>query len=121
MCSWGKHDDERVVGDVTCWREREDQPQWKRSYKAAVPRGCTVTVSFRSYSFGRCDSSEIRQSNGKWVSFDVKNPADKILDRELLPDVERLCEEILRLDREFILSAPNEFTDETGTRWSRVE
>lgn len=99
---------------------REDGPKLQRVYTARLPRGCRLQVKRWTGYGGRYDVSNITQANGRWVLFDVERPADKILDRELLPDVERLCAEILRLDREFIASDPREFTDQQGHTWRRV-
>jgi len=107
--------------DIHVALKREEQPEWRCVYTASLPRSCKLKVELRSWALGRMDSSEITQSNGKWVLFDLKAPADKILDRELLPDVERLCAEIQRMDHEFLASRPNEFTDERGDTWRRVD
>jgi len=111
-----------VIGsNVHVALEREDRPKFKCVYTASLPRGCKLKVALYTSSYGtRYDSSEITQSNGRWVLFDLKAPADKILDRELLPDIEALCEEIRRLDAAFLRSQPNEFTDNTGATWRRV-
>jgi len=117
-----RHESSPVAGSsVHVALEREDRPKFKCIYTAALPRGCKLKVAlYTSYGGSRYDMSEITQANGKWVLFDVKAPADKILDRELLPDVEALCREILRLDRELLASDPSEFTDERGQTWRRV-
>ena len=116
-----RHDSTPITGsNVHVALTRDDPPTFKCVYTASLPRGCTLKVSLQT-SFGRrFDISEITQANGKWVLFDVKAPADKILDRELLPDVEALCAEILRLDAAFIASDPGEFTDTKGCTWRRA-
>lgn len=100
--------------------EREDRPAFKCVYTAALPRGCKLKIEIKTTRWGQYDSSEITQANGKWVLFDANSPADKIIDRELLPDVEAICREVLRLDAAFRASSPDEFTDDQGHTWRRV-
>jgi hypothetical protein len=68
----------------------------------------------------RFTSGELTQSNGRWVLFEPERPADKILDREILPIVQRFCDEILALDAAYVKSDPGEFVDVRGVRWRRV-
>lgn len=99
-----------------------DRPQFKRRYTASVNDQVSLKVEIKNgYSSGTYEMSELTQRNGKWVLFDVKAPADKILDREILPTVERLCEEILQIDTAYRRSKPNEFVDESGVKWRRVD
>jgi hypothetical protein len=104
--------------------DREDPPAFKRVYHVALLgeyRGFTVTVAMRTTMFGeRTDMSEIRQPGGQWVLFDVKRPADKIIDRALLPQVLAVCDQVLSMDHAFIASKPSEFTDRTGVTWRRL-
>lgn len=99
-----------------------DPPQFKREYRTELINGITLKVTLYTTSFSdRYDMSELDQPNGQWVLFDVKSPADKILDRELLPHVQAACEEILRIDAAYIASNPERFTDSKGTTWERVK
>lgn len=99
-----------------------DRPQFKRRYTVPINDDISMKIELRtSYGGSRYDSSELDQSNGKWVLFDAKAPADKILDREILPAVERFCAEILALDAAFVRGSPNEFVDDAGVKWRRVE
>jgi hypothetical protein len=68
----------------------------------------------------RMDTSELDQSDGKWVLFDLHAPADKILDRDLIPIVERYCADILKMDDAY-MGAAVEFTDKQGHVWRRVK
>ena len=98
-----------------------DRPQFNRRYTARVNDYVSLKVELRSsYGGSRFDMSELDQSNGKWVLFDLSAPADKILDRDILPTVEKLCEEIVAIDAAYIRSAPSEFVDEAGVKWRRV-
>lgn len=99
-----------------------DRPQFKRRYTAQVNDQVSLKIElYNGYGGGTYDMSELTQRNGKWVLFDAKSPADKILDREILPTVERLCEEVLQMDAAYRKSKPNEFIDKSGVKWRRVD
>lgn len=100
----------------------EDPPNFARTYTASMGNGITLKIKLYTGMFGdRKDSSELDQSNGKWVLFDAKSPADKILDRELLPKVQQYCAELLRRDKEYMDSKPDRFKDRNGQIWQRVK
>jgi hypothetical protein len=107
-------------GNVNITPQREDRPEFKRVYQVAVGDGFKVEITMRTYSFGRCDWSQLTQKNGKWILFDAKAVADKILDRELYPLVQAAVDQILALDRAYIATDPGEFIDDTGATWRRV-
>lgn len=99
-----------------------DTPEFRREYRARLNEHISIKVTLRnSYGGSRYDDSELDQNDGKWVLFDVHAPADKILDRELLPIVQQYCDAILQLDADFIRSDPSQFTDEKNRVWRRVE
>jgi hypothetical protein len=98
----------------------EDQPEFKRDYEITVGKGIVVQIEMRTGVCGRSDSSFIKQPNGKYIGFQANAVADRIIDRELYPLVQKAVDEILLLDHEFIKSKPLEFTDETGTTWKRL-
>lgn len=99
----------------------EDRPVFEREYKVAVPRGVTMKINIKTYGWttGTYYSGELSQTNGQWVLFDPQNPADKILDREILPIVQQRCQQILSVDAEWRASQPASFTDKFGTTWAR--
>jgi hypothetical protein len=99
---------------------RGDAPEFKRRYEVMLPRRIRMKVEMHTFMRDRMDDSELTQADGKWVLFDVRSPADKILDREILPYVQQFAKEIIRMDAEYIRSRPAEFVDENGTRWRRV-
>lgn len=104
---------------------KEDAPKFKRQYSALLTTKHSGTVRikvklYNGYCNSRYDSSEITQKNGSWILFDVHKPADKIIDRELLPLVQEFCSKVLTLDREYCLNFPTSFTDEKGVVWERV-
>jgi hypothetical protein len=53
------------------------------------------------------------------VFFDPEKPADKILDRDILPTVERLCTQVIAADHQWYDANPNEFIDVRGVKWVR--
>lgn len=99
---------------------RNDPPEFKREYKARLTDQVSLKVTLRSVcGGGRYDMSELVQPNGKWVLFDLRAPADKILDRELLPLVRQHCDQIIAMDRAYVASTPHTFTDTRGHVWTR--
>lgn len=97
---------------------REAKPQFAREYAVAISRDVKLEVTIKWFLFGDTMKSGIlTQTGGRWVVFDPERPADKILDRELLPEIQDRCAEILRLDKEWRANKPPEFTDENGNRW----
>ena len=118
---WSKGDDAGIDNPALKIENiRETQPRWGRRYVTRLDERATLTVSAESYIGRRWISGELRQPNGKNISFDPKEIADKIIDRTLVPLVERACEEILSLDRAYMASNRPEFLDETGARWERA-
>jgi hypothetical protein len=79
-----------------------------------------VKVSIHTSCGSRFDLGELTQPGGRWVMFDPKDPAEKILDRELVPLVIAACKEIFELDNAFMKSDPGEYIDEKGQTWKRV-
>ena len=106
--------------DIDVTLKPEDPPRFERIYQMDLPRGCRLKVRLYSSGNYRFDMSEITQGNGRWVMFDVKRPADKILDREILPSVEDACRRILQMDDVFMDSDRDEFTDVKRRTWKRM-
>lgn len=101
---------------------REDRPRFKRVYTCEIAaRRCTMILEAYTFIGRRCWGGELRQPNGKYVLFDSDAVADKIIDPVLVPLIIEACSEIMHIDRKFIESRPNEFTDEGGVRWRRIE
>ena len=103
----------------------EDPPEFVRVYESNVSTSRdTYRVKVTRYTsrWKERDTrlGELTQSNGKWVLFDPEHVADKIIDRELTPLVQRLCEDMLRMDREFMASKPGEFKDSRGGVWRKA-
>lgn len=99
---------------------REEELRFMRTYSAQITDEVRIEVERRTFLGARYDTSILTQRDGRWILFDISDPADKILDPDLLPIVERYCAEIIRLDEEYITSRPDKFTDETGQVWRRV-
>lgn len=113
-----------ITGPITVKDIRPDVPEFKREYTVILPRDITMKITIRSsydsYSgYSLYTEGELMQPDDRWVLFEPERPADKILDRELLPSIEVYCKEILGQDRQFRHSKPNEFTDESGAIWIR--
>jgi hypothetical protein len=98
--------------------DREDVPRFKRIYTARLDNRATITIKASSF-LGRNLSGELTQPDGRWILFDPDKVADKILDPLLVPIVEKYCDEIKRLDKEFMRGNPNSFIDEKGNEWVR--
>jgi hypothetical protein len=107
--------------NVTFEVKREDVPSFKVVYECGtVGRGVDLKISARTTSYrDRVYGGELSQGWGKYVWFDAANPADKILDREILPEVQRLCALVIERDSAWIANGPKSFTDEGGTVWTR--
>jgi hypothetical protein len=98
---------------------REAAPQFKRIYTAKLNDRASIKLTVRTFMNSRMWSGKLTQPNGRWVLFDPKAVADKILDQILLPLVKDRCREAFSLDREFLNSHPREYVDEHGAIWRR--
>jgi len=86
----------------------------------------TITARFDSrfdcigYTCGdvyyRAYDGMLEQRDGKFVGFDPKNPADKVIDRDLIGWVQTTSAEAIREDTQYIKVAV-EYTDESGQHW----
>jgi hypothetical protein len=97
---------------------KEDPPKFLVKYSCPVGRGVTMVITCRTSMFGDRDvRGELDQPSRSWVLFDPKDPADKILDREILPEIEKQCEAIVAYDAAWIKSGPTQFKDTKGDIW----
>jgi hypothetical protein len=64
---------------------------------------------------------ELDQTDGRYVFFEPEKPADKILDRDILPIVQKRCDEIMAMDKAFRASDPDQFEDKQGNVWKRLK
>lgn len=118
---WSKGD--RAEGgnpDLQIDNIREENPQWGRRYVIRLDKRATLTVSTYTFLGGRTVRGELRQPDGKYITFEPREIADKIIDRTLVPMVQAACDEILALDRAYISSNRQEFVDESGAKWQLV-
>lgn len=101
---------------------KSDPPSFERIYTATIARGIhlKVTVKYSYDGISLYTSGELTQADGKWVFFEPERPADKILDRELLPEINALCRSIMDYDAAWRKSKPAEFTDTLGQTWRRA-
>lgn len=99
---------------------QEEKPQWGRRYVIRLDARATLTVVAYDFLGSRHVEGELRQPNGKYVTFQPNEIADKIIDRTLVPLVEQACDEILALDRAYGKSNHLEFVDMSGVSWKRA-
>ncbi len=100
----------------------EDRPEFKRTYKKKLDARCTIKVDiYVFYGSHISESGELTQPDGRWVLFDPRKVADKIIDPVLVSLVQKACDEILALDAAFRANLPDEFTDDGGVKWKRAK
>lgn len=105
--------------DITITLKAET-PNFKRTYDVVIKaRGLRMEIETRYFLRRVWYDGTLRQSDGKWATFDPQAPADRIFDRDILPEVEARCREILALDSQWRDAKPAEFTDESGQVWVR--
>lgn len=99
--------------------KRADRPAFERYYTADLGiRGLSIKVQIKNF-IRLFKSAEILQSNGNWISFNADNPAEKIIDAEVLVATRKRLSEIMAIDDAFRRSPPSSFTDEDGVVWTR--
>lgn len=102
-----------VVKDIP-----QDPPAFEREYSEQITPDVAVIVKMKTYAFGRSDLyAELKQADGKYVFFSIHRVAEKIIQPELVPLVERSVQKILAMDRAYMETPTREFTDTNGTRW----
>jgi len=103
--------------------KRANNPEFKRVYTTALQDRGTIEITMESssYSSGRRSSGMLRQTNGAYLFFNPEKVADRIIDPVLVPLVMITSNTILAMDKEFMDSKPNTFTDENGSKWCRCE
>lgn len=110
-----------IDNDITIKLAAESHPEFSRTYTVKLDNRATLKVEIKHYAHIMIRSGELRQPDGRWILFDPSKVADKIIDPVLVPMVQAKVDVIYSLDKAFRASNPNEFTDETGTKWRRVE
>jgi len=98
---------------------RQGAPEFRRMYSAQVNQDVRIKIEIYTSFTGRAKWAELRQGDGRWVVFDPDRVAEKILDRAIVPLVQRHVDQIYTIDKEFIRSDPDEFTDKKGQKWKR--
>lgn len=99
-----------------------DVPEVKLRYKTALRDGITLTVTTRYSSITERVSydGELVQKDGRWVFFDPEKPADRILDKDLLPEIDQACAYIIGIDTHSRHTMVDSYTDKTGTTWLKM-
>ena len=107
---------------LTIQSGRSNPPEFPRTYSVQLTPEVYMEITAKDYGIdlGRYLNGELHQRNGSMVWFNPANPEDKILDRELLPLVQKWCKRILQIDRKAFRPPPSEFTDDTGQKWRRA-
>lgn len=111
------------IGDVSgiSVEQTPEELRFERVYTATTKyHNIKVIVKIKELS-GLWYTGELDQPNGKWVLFDPEAPADKILDPQLLPEVEQLCKQIIALDKEFRAAPRTSITDDKKRIWKQVQ
>lgn len=112
---------EELPSGITVSLAPEERPEFKRVYSKTLTERARVKVEAKTFiGSARFFSGELTQPNGRWVLFDPREIADKILDPALVPLVQAFCTEVARLDKAFMANSPGEFVDEGGSTWRRV-
>ena len=96
----------------------EDKPQFRRVYSKQLDNRARIDVEIYDLGF-MCYNGTLTQPNGNHVFFDPKNIAEKIIDPLLVPLVEAVVEEVMKIDKEFRHSHPSWYKDERGNTWRR--
>ena len=110
---------ETTASGIRVENVRNERPSFERNYTAKLERN-NVTIEVRIRTFlGRQGDGMLTQPGGRWVSFDPKTVAEKILDSILAEQVQSVCDEIFALDKAYMRSDPKEFTDDGGHIWRR--
>lgn len=121
MGFWDSTPTQTTPSGITIKDLPSDRPEFKREYNVRISNQVSMKIEIKnSYSSGTYTTGQLTQSNGRWVFFEPERPADKILDRELLPTIQKLCNEILAMDSVYRKSNPNEFVDKAGVKWRQV-
>lgn len=122
MSFWRTYENAQTTASgITIKDVRGDRPAFERRYSAKINDQVSMEIKIKWFIGNIFTSGELTQRSGRWVIFEPERPADKILDREILPIIERLCAEIIQVDRDWRKSNPNEFVDGSGQKWRRVE
>ena len=99
---------------------RADIPTFQRTYTAKINREVSIKVTIKWAYSSLMKSGELDQLDGKWILFDPDAPADKILDRDILPPIKKVLAEIISADSTWRAARPDQFTDEGGATWRRT-
>lgn len=108
--------DERIRAET----RPENIPALSRTYGAKLDERAFAEITMRTSAyFGRSGSGMLTQPGGRYISFDPKAIADRIIDPGLVPLVEEFAEAVLALDHEFLAANGDQFKDEKGRIWRR--
>jgi hypothetical protein len=95
-------------------------PAFERCYTIKLDDRATLRVAIKTSCGRRYANGELKQPDAKWVVFDPRNIAEKIIDRTLVPLVEKACATIMAEDAKFARHLPDIWTDKEGHKWQRI-
>jgi hypothetical protein len=119
---WSSAKPEAVTSSgITITNDAEDQLSFERIYvKHLTPE---IELSIRAQTdkyIGRMLTAHLCQPNGTCIHFDPKAVAEHILDPPLVLTAQQTCDEIIKLDKAYMDSHPQEFRDNEGRLWRVV-
>ncbi len=108
------HDEAIIAEDVNTDMALE------RNYTVKLNNSISLTMNASTSFEIRTRIAYITQGDDRTVYFNPDSPADKILDREILPEVLHYCPILIQMDSDFIASDPDHVRDGKGRLWKRV-
>lgn len=117
---WTAADHGTEIDGVHAESVREEPPEFKRRYVVTLDNRATMTIGAYTFVGDRRFDGELKQPDGREISFDPKAIADKIIDPLLVPKVEAACDKVFVIDRNYMKTGISEFIDEKGTTWHRA-
>ena len=103
---------------------------YQTTFTVGLSSGRTLIATSRvfpwlhDFTFDAISTSyELTQPGDKYVFFDCENIADKIIDANLVKEIQPYCDTIPGRAKDFWKSvsySPTEFTDQQGNQWKKV-
>jgi hypothetical protein len=116
-----------VDSDIAVVLSPDRAPEFKRVYTAPINSNIVMFITTNSWGFSSRSNfpptynGELKQSDGRSVTFDPLAPAKNILDKTILSVVLEKLEIILDEDKKFRNQLPNTFTDVKGKVWVALQ
>lgn len=110
-----------AVGQLHIQDVRQDRPEFQRVYTQKLDERATLIITAKWFIGDVFITGELRQPGGRYVTFQLDEIAEKIIDPMLVPLVQQAVRNILKIDKEWRASRPNSFIDEAGDHWVRAK